>query len=148
MKTMNPLRAPSWCGGNRFWRPACVLLADASGLCLVHFSDMHAEDAGKECVLVAPAVATAAAGCNVACERCSHLHHQALPLQSYCCCCRCCRCASPLQVSVSGIGSSRLDFAARGLQEVARASVHYYNSEQELQALVAALQELVASTSS
>jgi selenocysteine lyase/cysteine desulfurase len=50
-----------------------------------------------------------------------------------------------LQVSVSGAGSSRLDFTARGLQEVLRASVSYYNSEGELEALVQALQELVSS---
>lgn len=50
-----------------------------------------------------------------------------------------------LQVSVSGAGSSRLDFTARGLQEVLRASVTYYNSEQELEVLVQALQELVDS---
>jgi selenocysteine lyase/cysteine desulfurase len=50
-----------------------------------------------------------------------------------------------LQVSVSGAGSSRLDFTARGLQEVLRASAAYYNSEQELERLVQALQELVES---
>jgi selenocysteine lyase/cysteine desulfurase len=51
--------------------------------------------------------------------------------------------AHVLQVSVSGAGSSRLDFTARGLQEVLRASVAYYNSEEDLDALVQALQELV-----
>jgi selenocysteine lyase/cysteine desulfurase len=51
-----------------------------------------------------------------------------------------------LQVSMSGAGSSRLDFTARGLQEVLRASVAYYNSEGELEALVQALQELVNSS--
>ncbi|KAF6262168.1 aminotransferase class V [Scenedesmus sp. NREL 46B-D3] len=51
----------------------------------------------------------------------------------------------PINVSVSGAGSSRLDFTARGLQEVLRASVTYYNSEQELEVLVQALQELVDS---
>jgi selenocysteine lyase/cysteine desulfurase len=50
-----------------------------------------------------------------------------------------------LQVSVSVAGSSRLDFTARGLQEVLRASVAYYNSEEELELLVQALQELVKS---
>lgn len=57
--------------------------------------------------------------------------------------CVCGVCA--LQVSVSGAGSSRLDFTARGLQEVLRASVAYYNTEQELASLVQALQELVTS---
>ncbi|WIA32612.1 hypothetical protein OEZ86_003415 [Tetradesmus obliquus] len=51
----------------------------------------------------------------------------------------------PINVSVSGAGSSRLDFTARGLQEVLRASVAYYNTEQELESLVQALQELVTS---
>jgi hypothetical protein len=49
-----------------------------------------------------------------------------------------------LQVSVSSIGSSRLDFEERGLQEVVRASVSYYNSTDDIDALIGALQRLVA----
>ena len=46
---------------------------------------------------------------------------------------------------MSGIGSTRLDFEQRGLHEVLRASVAYYNSEADVAALVSALQELVGS---
>lgn len=49
----------------------------------------------------------------------------------------------PLQVSVSAVGSTRLDFEARGLEAVVRASVAYYNTEEDLDALVAALERLV-----
>lgn len=48
-----------------------------------------------------------------------------------------------MQVSVSGIGSTRLDFETRGLLEVVRASVSYYNSDEDINALVTALRELV-----
>jgi selenocysteine lyase/cysteine desulfurase len=37
-----------------------------------------------------------------------------------------------INVSISQISSARLDMAARGLTELVRASVHYYNSEAEL----------------
>jgi selenocysteine lyase/cysteine desulfurase len=37
-----------------------------------------------------------------------------------------------INVSISEISSARLDMAARGLTELVRASVHYYNSEAEL----------------
>lgn len=47
-----------------------------------------------------------------------------------------------INVSVSPIGSTRLDFAKRGLQHVVRASVHYYNSEDDIDILIAALQQL------
>lgn len=50
--------------------------------------------------------------------------------------------ARRINVSVSGAGSSRLDFEARGLQEVVRASVHYFNSEDEVRRLVNAVAEL------
>lgn len=45
-------------------------------------------------------------------------------------------------MSVSRVGSSRLDFEARGLKAVVRASVHYYNTEKEIQALLDALKSL------
>lgn len=44
---------------------------------------------------------------------------------------------------MSGIGSTRLDFESRGLHEVIRASVSYYNTEEEVGALVNALKEYV-----
>eukprot|EP00887_Chlorella_sp_A99_P004639 scaffold4.g4639.t1 len=44
-----------------------------------------------------------------------------------------------MNVSVSQASSTRLDFEARRLQEVVRASVHYYNAEQEVDALAAAV---------
>ncbi|GAB4444362.1 MAG: aminotransferase class V-fold PLP-dependent enzyme [Anaerolineae bacterium] len=37
-----------------------------------------------------------------------------------------------INVSTSSLASTRLDMAARGLQEIVRASVHYYNSEAEI----------------
>lgn len=48
-----------------------------------------------------------------------------------------------INVSVSGAGSSLLDFQARGLTEVVRASVHYYTSEQEVARFTAALAEVL-----
>jgi selenocysteine lyase/cysteine desulfurase len=48
-----------------------------------------------------------------------------------------------MQVSVSAIGSTRLDFQQWGLQAVVRASVTYYNSERDIDALVSALHQLV-----
>ena len=44
--------------------------------------------------------------------------------------------ADGINVSVSRRPSTRLDFEERGLEEVVRASVHYYNTEKELQMLV------------
>jgi selenocysteine lyase/cysteine desulfurase len=40
--------------------------------------------------------------------------------------------AKAINVSVSKAASARLDFEARGLDELVRASVHYYNSEDEV----------------
>jgi cysteine desulfurase / selenocysteine lyase len=44
-----------------------------------------------------------------------------------------------INVSVSTINSTRLDMEARGLTELVRASVHYYNSEEEVERFCAAL---------
>jgi selenocysteine lyase/cysteine desulfurase len=44
-----------------------------------------------------------------------------------------------INISVSTIDFARYDFAARGLDAVARASVHYYNTEDELTRLVDAI---------
>jgi cysteine desulfurase / selenocysteine lyase len=44
-----------------------------------------------------------------------------------------------INISVSTIDFARYDFEARGLEAVARASVHYYNTEDELTRLVDAL---------
>jgi selenocysteine lyase/cysteine desulfurase len=46
-----------------------------------------------------------------------------------------------INVSVSGARSAMLDFPARGLTETVRASVHYYNTEAELDEFVDALAE-------
>jgi cysteine desulfurase / selenocysteine lyase len=47
--------------------------------------------------------------------------------------------AEEINVSVSTITSARYDFAARQLESVVRASVHYYNTEEELDRLCSAL---------
>ncbi|MCP6759708.1 MAG: aminotransferase class V-fold PLP-dependent enzyme [Fischerella sp. CENA71] len=44
-----------------------------------------------------------------------------------------------INVSVSTLNSTRLDMEARGLTELVRASVHYYNSEEEVKRFCAAL---------
>jgi selenocysteine lyase/cysteine desulfurase len=38
-----------------------------------------------------------------------------------------------INVSVSSVESTRLDMDERGLGEIVRASVHYYNSEEEIE---------------
>ncbi len=50
--------------------------------------------------------------------------------------------AQGINLSVSTAPSTRLDMDARGLTEVVRASPHYYNSEDEVERLVAALHAL------
>lgn len=52
--------------------------------------------------------------------------------------------AQHVNTSVSRIGSSRWDFAARQLAEVVRASVHYFNTEGEVQRCVEAVRHLAA----
>ena len=47
-----------------------------------------------------------------------------------------------INVSVSPANSTLLDFSDRGLHSVVRASVHYYNTEQELGRFIQALQEI------
>jgi len=50
--------------------------------------------------------------------------------------------AQQITVNVSRAPSTLLDMEARGLRELVRASVHYYNSEEEVARLCAALQAL------
>ncbi|WP_029007734.1 aminotransferase class V-fold PLP-dependent enzyme [Azospirillum halopraeferens] len=50
--------------------------------------------------------------------------------------------AQGINVSVSVASSTRFDMDARGLSEVVRASPHYYNTEEELDRLVAAVRSL------
>lgn len=52
--------------------------------------------------------------------------------------------AQAINVTVSTQFSSRLDLEGRGLKDVMRASVHVYNTEEELDRFVAALARLVA----
>ena len=47
-----------------------------------------------------------------------------------------------INVSTSSLNSARLDFPERGLTELVRASVHYYNTEDEIDRLVGVVSEL------
>ncbi len=50
--------------------------------------------------------------------------------------------AQAMNVTVSSVSSTRFDMEARGLTEVVRASVHYYNDEAEVERFCAAVQTL------
>jgi selenocysteine lyase/cysteine desulfurase len=50
--------------------------------------------------------------------------------------------AQQINVSISRLTSTRLDMAERGLDELVRASVHYYNTEDEIDQLCVALRTL------
>lgn len=50
--------------------------------------------------------------------------------------------ARRINVTVSTVASTRFDMEARGLEKIVRASVHYYNTEEEINALIGALTEL------
>ena len=50
--------------------------------------------------------------------------------------------AYDINVSVSGPSSTLLDAMRRDLPEIVRASVHYYNSEAEVDALIDAISEI------
>jgi len=47
--------------------------------------------------------------------------------------------AEGMNTSVATVDSARLDMGARGLQEMVRASVHYYNTEEEIERFIATL---------
>ena len=49
-----------------------------------------------------------------------------------------------INVSVSSGSGSRLSFMERGIEAVVRASIHYYNSEEELEHFLAKIRQLVA----
>lgn len=50
--------------------------------------------------------------------------------------------ARSINVWVSPMASTRLDMEARGLKDLVRASVHYYNTEEEIDAFCVALESL------
>ena len=47
-----------------------------------------------------------------------------------------------INVRVTPVGSTRIDMEQRGLTEMVRASVHYYNTEEELERFVRAIRDL------
>ena len=49
-----------------------------------------------------------------------------------------------INVSVSSGSGSRLSFMERGIESVVRASMHYYNSEEELEHFLSKIRQLVA----
>jgi cysteine desulfurase/selenocysteine lyase len=51
--------------------------------------------------------------------------------------------AQAMNVTVSSVASTRFDMEARGLAEVVRASVHYYNDEAEVERFCAAVRAIV-----
>ncbi|MEU3526373.1 hypothetical protein AB0E62_21325 [Streptomyces sp. NPDC038707] len=51
---------------------------------------------------------------------------------------------SGINTSVSAATSARYDLGARDLPAVVRASVHYYNTEEDIEALCGALRSLAA----
>jgi len=53
--------------------------------------------------------------------------------------------SSSINVSVISASSSRFDFADRGLTELVRASVHYYNDDRDLDALVRRVSQIAGS---
>jgi selenocysteine lyase/cysteine desulfurase len=50
--------------------------------------------------------------------------------------------AQQINVSTSSLNATRLDMTARGLSLLVRASVHYYNTHEEIARLCAALADL------
>ena len=50
---------------------------------------------------------------------------------------------SGVNMSVSKAGSTRLDFDARNLHELIRASVHYYNTSEEIDIFLQALRGML-----
>ena len=50
--------------------------------------------------------------------------------------------AHRINVSTTTAASARIDMEQRGLDEIVRASVHYFNTEDEIDRLVAAVEEL------
>jgi cysteine desulfurase/selenocysteine lyase len=50
----------------------------------------------------------------------------------------------PINIWVSNSSSARLDLEARGIASVGRASVHYYNTEDEIEAFAVALERLIS----
>jgi cysteine desulfurase/selenocysteine lyase len=51
--------------------------------------------------------------------------------------------AQNINVSVTVLNSTRLDLEARGLSSMVRASVHYYNSEEEIEQFCAKIAEML-----
>lgn len=50
--------------------------------------------------------------------------------------------AEAINVTVSSVSSTRFDMDARGLTDVVRASVHYYNDEAEVERFCAAVEAI------
>jgi selenocysteine lyase/cysteine desulfurase len=53
-----------------------------------------------------------------------------------------------MNTSVTSIGATRLDMERRGLESLLRASVHYYNTQDEVERFAAAVERIAATSSS
>ncbi len=56
--------------------------------------------------------------------------------------------AERMNTSVTSIGATRLDMERRGLESLLRASVHYYNTQDEVERFAAAVERIAATSSS
>jgi selenocysteine lyase/cysteine desulfurase len=111
--------ALSW-GLDHIWQRICHL-ADRLRKNLEEIPEITLQDLGKrKCGIVTFTVKGVSAQ-----EMCSKLH------------------TKKINVSVSLVDYARLDMEARGLSSLVRASVHYFNTEEEIEKFCAAIKQLL-----